>query len=134
MYVTVPKGIDENEIILLKDKGNVMNEQCKGDIKVFIKIMNNTDIKRNGLDLIYNKTISLKEALCGFTFEIKFINGKVYTLNNTSGNIICPEYRKIIPNMGLSRENHTGNLIVIFHVEFPEKLTNEQIKILNEIM
>jgi DnaJ-class molecular chaperone len=36
--------------------------------------------------------------------------------------------------MGLTRENHTGNLIVIFHVEFPEKLTNEQIKKLNEIM
>jgi DnaJ family protein B protein 4 len=116
LYVTIPKGIDENEIILLKDKGNIMNEQSKGDVKIFIKIMNNTNIKRNGLDLIYDKKISLKEALCGFTFEIKFINGKIYTLNNSSGNIISPEYKKIIPNMGLTRENHTGNLIVIFHV------------------
>jgi DnaJ homolog subfamily B member 4 len=134
LYVTIPKGIDENEIILLKDKGNVLNEQCKGDVKIFIKIINNTDIKRNGLDLIYDKKISLKEALCGFTFEIKFINGKIYTLNNNSGNIITPEYRKIVPNMGLTRENHTGNLIVVFHVEFPEKLTSEQIKNLNEIL
>jgi DnaJ-class molecular chaperone len=86
------------------------------------------------LDLIYDKKISLKEALCGFTFEIKFINGKIYTLNNNSGNIITPEYRKIVPNMGLTRENHTGNLIVVFHVEFPEKLTSEQIKNLNEIL
>lgn len=134
LYVTIPKGIDENEIILLKDKGNVINDQYKGDVKIFIKIINNTDIKRNGLDLLYEKNISLKEALCGFTFEIKFINGKIYTLNNNSGNIISPEYRKIIPNMGLTRENHTGNLIVIFHVEFPEKLTIEQIKNLNDIL
>ena len=127
LYVSIPKGIDENEIIMLKDKGNVVNEQCKGDIKIFIKIINNTEIKRNGLDLIYEKNISLKEALCGFTFEIKFINGKIYTLNNNSGNIITPEYRKIVPNMGLTREGHNGNLIVVFHIEFPEKLTNEQI-------
>ena len=133
LYVSIPKGIDENEIILLKDKGNIVGEQCKGDVKVFIKITNNTDIKRNGLDLLYEKHISLKEALCGFTFEIKFINGKIYTLNNNSGNIIIPEYRKIIPNMGLTREGHTGNLIVIFHIEFPEKLTNEQIKKLTDV-
>jgi len=134
LYVPIPKGIDDNEIIVLKDKGNVVNESLKGDVKIFIKIINNTEIKRHGLDLIYEKNISLKDALCGFTFEIKFINGKIYTLNNTSGNIICPEYKKIIPNMGLSRESYTGNLIIIFHVEFPEKLTNDQIKRLNDIL
>jgi DnaJ-class molecular chaperone len=134
LYVTIPKGIDDNEIIVLKDKGNIVNENCKGDVKIFIKIINNTEIKRHGLDLIYEKNISLKDALCGFTFEIKFINGKVYTLNNASGNIISPEYKKIIPNMGLTRESYTGNLIIIFHIEFPEKLTIEQIKKLNEVL
>jgi DnaJ-class molecular chaperone len=68
------------------------------------------------------------------TFEIKFINGKIYTLNNNSGNIIIPEYRKIIPNMWLTREGHTGNLIVAFHIEFPEKLTNEQMKKLSDVL
>ena len=134
LYVPIPKGVDENEIIILKDKGNVVNETCKGDVKIFIKVSNNTELKRTGIDLIYEKNISLKEALCGFTFEIKFINGKIYTLNNNSGNIITPEYKKIIPNMGLTREGHTGNLIVIFHIEFPEKLTNEQIKNVSEIL
>jgi DnaJ-class molecular chaperone len=134
LYVIIPKGIDENEIILLKDKGNIVNDQCKGDVKIFIKITNTTDIKRNGLDLLYEKNISLKEALCGFSFEIKFINGKIYTLNNNTGNIISPEYKKVIPNMGLTREGHTGNLIVLFHIEFPEKLTSEQMKNLNDIL
>jgi DnaJ-class molecular chaperone len=134
LYVSIPKGIDDNEIILLKDKGNSLNENLKGDVKIFIKIVNNTEIKRSGIDLIYEKKITLKEALCGFTFEIKFINGKIYTLNNNSGNIITPDYKKIIPNMGLTRESHTGNLIVIFHIEFPEKLTKDQITNLSEIL
>ena len=58
----------------------------------------------------------------------------MYTLNNNSGNIITPEYRKIVPNMGLTREGHTGNLIVIFHIEFPEKLTTEQMKKLADVL
>lgn len=125
IYVTVPKGIDEGEIIVLRDKGNVISEDCKGDIKMFIKIQNETEFKRSGLDLIYEKTISVKEALCGFTFELKYITGKVYTINNNSGNIISHGYRKIIPNMGLVRDNHNGHLIIVFNVKFPDKLTEE---------
>jgi DnaJ-class molecular chaperone len=58
----------------------------------------------------------------------------MYTLNNTNGNIIIPGYKKIIPNMGLTRENNTGNLIVIFHIEFPEKLTVKQMDELKIIL
>lgn len=134
IYVNIPKGVDDNEIIILRDKGNIINEQCKGDIKLFIKIHNDSQFKRSGLDLILEKTISLKEALCGFSFEIKYIDGKSYTLNNNSGNIIPPEYRKVIQKMGLTRDEHTGNMIVIFHVEFPEKLTESQIVKLKEIL
>lgn len=134
IYINIPKGIDDNEIILLKDKGNVMNEEIKGDIKIVIKIENNTEFERKGIDLIINKTISLKDSLCGFTFELKYINGKSYTLNNSSGSIIPPEYIKVIPNLGLTRDGHTGNLLIHFHVDFPEKLTEEQIQKLKEIL
>ena len=134
VYVTVPKGVDDNEIIILREKGNILTDEIKGDLKLFIKVENTTQFERKGLDLIIKKQISLKDALCGFSFELKYVNGKVYTLNNNSGSIIPPEYVKIIPNMGLTREGHTGNLLIHFQVEFPEKLTNEQIKTLKEIL
>jgi DnaJ-class molecular chaperone len=134
IYVTIPKGSDDNEIILLKERGNVINDNNKGDIKIIIKVENNTSFKRSGLDLILERNITLKEALCGFSFEIKYLNGKSYTLNNTSGNIISPEYKKIIPKMGLTRDDHTGNLIIIFHISFPEKLSEEQIKKLSDVL
>jgi DnaJ-class molecular chaperone len=134
IYVDIPKGIDDNEIILLRDKGNVQSENSKGDIKIFIKIHNNTTFERRGLDLIMNKNITLKESLCGFSFELNYVNGKTYTLNNSSGNIIPPEYIKVIPNMGLTRDGHTGNLLVHFHVNFPEKLSEEKMNALREIL
>lgn len=133
VYVTVPKGIDDGEIILLKDKGNILSETNKSDIKIFIKIENTTDFKRNGLDLILNKTITVKEALCGFSFELKYITGKVYTITNTSGNIISHGYQKIIPNMGLTRDGHTGHLLIVFDVKFPEKLSEEVLTALKPI-
>jgi DnaJ-class molecular chaperone len=133
MYVTIPKGIDDGEIIILREKGNISREDYKGDVKLFIKILNDTEFKRSGLDLIFEKSISIKEALCGFSFELKYVTGKTYTINNHSGNIISNGYKKIIPNMGFSREQHTGNLIIIFNVKFPEKLTPETIELLKNI-
>jgi len=133
IYVTIPKGIDDGELILLKDKGNVLNETCKGDIKIFVKIENDSMFKRVGLDLVLEKSINLKDALCGFSFEITYINGKSYTLNNNAGNIIPHGFRKIIPNMGLERENHKGNMIIEFNVQFPEKLSESVIASLKKI-
>jgi DnaJ-class molecular chaperone len=134
IYVTVPQGIDDGEIIVLRDKGNIINENQKGDVKIFIKIINDTLFKRLGLDLIYEKKITLKESLCGFSFEIKYLNGKSYTLNNNKGNIIPPNYKKVYPNMGLTRENHKGNMIIHFYIEFPETLTLEQIENLSNCL
>lgn len=134
IYVTIPKGIDDNEIIIIHDKGNVINEQNKGDIKLFIKVDNTTDFKRNGLDLILERKVSLKEALCGFMFELKHINGKSYTINNNPGSIVTPAYFKTIPNMGLTRDGHTGNLVITFDVVFPETLDLETITKLKEIL
>ena len=134
VYVTIPKGIDDNEIMILRDKGNATSEHCKGDIKLFIKVENTTDFKRNGLDLILEKKISLKEALCGFNFELKYINGKSYTINNNPGSIVTPSYFKAIPNMGLTREGHTGNLVITFEVLFPETLELDIINKLKAIL
>jgi DnaJ-class molecular chaperone len=72
--------------------------------------------------------------LCGFTFEISYLNGKSYTLNNNKGNIVPPEYKKIYQEMGLKRGEHKGNMIINFHVTFPEKLTEEQIEKLSKIL
>ena len=133
IYVTVPKGVDDGEMILLKDKGNIINENCKGDIKIFVKIENDSIFKRVGLDLILEKKITLKEALCGFSFELTYINGKSYTLNNNAGNIIPHGFRKIIPNMGLERDQHKGGMIIEFNVQFPEKLSEPIITALKSI-
>jgi len=133
IYIDIPKGIDDGEMIVLQNQGNVVDENCKGDVKIYIKVNNNSIFERRGLDLYLEKQISLKESLCGFSFELKYLNDKVYTINNQIGNIIPPDYKKVISGMGLSRENAKGNLIINFKVIFPASLTQEQIEKLNEL-
>jgi DnaJ family protein A protein 2 len=134
LYVVIPKGIDNGEVITIANKGNVVNDSNKSDVKISIVVENNTDFIREGLDLHYFKKISLKDALCGFSFCLEYINGKTYTLNNNEGSIIVPGYKKLIPHLGLTRENQTGNLIITFEVEFPKEYSSEVIQKLKEIL
>ena len=69
LYLNIPQGIDSNEQMIIQEKGHILNG-IKGEIKISFQIENNTDFKRNGIDLFYSKKISLKESLCGFSFEI----------------------------------------------------------------
>ena len=134
VYVKINKGIDSGEIIMIKEKGNMINERLKGDIKLFVKVENKTNMKRDGLNLKYKKEITLKQSLTGFKFDLKHINGKTYTINNEGGNIIPSNYVKEISNLGMTRESTTGKLVIEFNVIFPEKLSEDQINKLREIL
>lgn len=133
IYINIPKGSDNNEIIFIRDKGNIISENNKGDIKLFLKVVNNTNFERNGLDLIYKKKISLKEALCGFSFEIKYFNDRKFNIKNEN-NIIKQGYNKLVQGLGLTRGEQTGNLIIVFEIEFPDILSKEQTDKLREIL
>ena len=140
VYVDVKPGVDDNEIITLGGKGNILSDNNRGDVKLFIKIENGTDFKRNGLDLVYIKEITLKEALVGFTFDIKHVSGKTYTINNGEGKVITPNFAKTISNMGMRRVRPhpaspiVGNLIIAFKIKYPTSLTTEQQEKLKEIL
>jgi DnaJ family protein B protein 4 len=134
IYVDIPKGIDNNEFIIIENKGNI-SDDFKGDVKVIIIIKHNeSNYERDGLDLIYNHEITLKEALCGFDFKLTHISGKIINFNNSEGNIIYPSYKKIIQNLGFVRNEHKGNLIINFKIKFPNSLSKNQVKNLNNIL
>ena len=134
IYVPLPKGIDTNEILIMKNKGNKLSENNCSDLKLIINIINDTEFVRDGLNLIIRKTLSLKDALCGFNFNIVHLNGNTYNINNNGKFIVKPNFVKELNNLGFSRNRHTGKLIIIFDVTFPDKYSHEQIKKLKEII
>lgn len=135
LYVTIPKGVDTNEIIVFRGKGHIVGDNPGGDVKVFISVIDHNVFKRSGLNIIYTSDITLKDALCGVNFEFTHLSGKQYKINNSSGkNVIHPGYRKVVPGLGLEREGHTGDLFIEFNVVFPERLNQEQIAVLSKTL
>jgi DnaJ-class molecular chaperone len=134
LNVPIPKGIHEKDGILIEGEGNSIND-LKGDIKLSFKIEEHPIFKRREGDLIYKKKISLKEALCGFSFELQHLNGKMLFLNNKSNRtIITPDTKKTIPNLGIEYEGKTGNLIIEFNIDFPINLSEEQMNVISSAL
>ncbi len=136
IYVKIEPGLDEDEIIVLPNRGHCRrfnNSLVKGDIKVRIRIKNESPFVRHGLDLIFEKTITLKESLCGFSFELEHLNGKKYIMQNIHGCVTAHGFRKCYPGFGLARNSHVGELWIQFSVQFPEKMTDTQIAELSAI-
>jgi len=140
IYIDIKAGIDNGEIMLLTNRGNILNDNNKGDVKIFTKIINNTPFTRDGLDLLFTKEISLKEALVGFSFDFKHLSGKTYTINNKVGKVVTPDFIKEIPNMGMRRTRPhpaspmVGNLIICFKIIYPTTITEEKQKKSIEIL
>jgi len=131
----IPQGIEENEVMILRDHGHVLNDDIKGDLKITFEIKTSGIFKRHGMDLIYHKELSLKESLCGFSFEISHINGKVLNMNNLSNSaIIKPNYKKVVPGLGMIKNGQTGNLIIEMSISFPDSLTKEQMDQIRDIL
>jgi len=134
LYINIPKGIDNNEIIIIKNKGNIINESNIGDVKIIIHIINETKFKREGLNLFYYHSITLKEALCGLTFKLESISGEKLTFENSKTNIITPNKTIKVKNKGMQREHFCGDLIVQFNIVFPEKLSVDKIDVLEKLL
>ena len=131
-YINIFKGLDNNEIIILKDKGNIYPNYIT-DLRVKITIKNDLNFKRRGLDLVYYKDISFKESITGFNFNLNHINGKSYKINNVN-EIFYNGAEKIFKNLGFERENFKGDLIIKFNVDYPKTLEIETIEKLKTIL
>ena len=129
LYIRIPPGIRNGNVIILKGKGNSIHNRLFGDVMVNIVVKNNTEFIRDELDLILKKKITFKESLVGFKFDIKHISGKKYCINNFDGKVIKDGYMKIVPKLGFFTEARgvktEGNLLVVFSVEYPDKLEKE---------
>ena len=134
IYLDIPKGVDDNEIITVVNKGNRISNTNRGNIEVKVNVKKHEIFDRNGIDLIFKKSITLKESFCGFSFDLEYIDGRVFKINNEIGNIIPVGFQKIIPKMGMRRDDDVGNLIILFDIVYPNEFTASQIEELSKIL
>jgi DnaJ-class molecular chaperone len=124
-----PQGVGDKDIIVLEGFGD--STDGKGDVKVIIQVKPDPVFSVYGLDLVFQKHLTLKEALCGFSFSQLHPCGKTVVIENiTMPSVIYPGYRRTMVGMGMIREGIAGNMVVEFIVDFPQRLCSEQIRAL----
>ena len=59
---------------------------------------------------------------------------KLFTEYSLYSLFITHKYNKTIHHLGMIRDEHIGNLIIVFNIIYPERLSSEQIRKLKEIL
>jgi len=125
VYASVPPGIDHDEILVIPSRGHVSLDRRTGDVRIRIKVNNDTPFERRGLDLIIRQDITLLQALTGVDFRVRHVSNKTCRLR-TNEEIVTPGVERRIPGWGMRRGDMTGNMIVRFNIVFPQTLSTEQ--------
>jgi len=129
LEVHVEKGMKHNEKITFREMGDETPNMETGDVNFIVQEKEHELFKRKGADLLVVKELSLNQALCGFKFLVKQLDGRQLCIESKVGEVIKPEsdgtnpFVKIVPDEGMpSRGNPfvKGNLYVLFRVKFPE--------------
>ena len=114
---TVDGRVNNGDIIKTKSKNY-------NDVEIYIKLLHHEDFKKNDINITYEKSITLEDALCGFSFTFKYLDNQEYTINNNI-KVVNPGFIKVLKNMGLYSSGRKGSLSITFDVVFPEIIKEE---------
>lgn len=81
--------------------------------------------------------ITLTEALCGTSFYVQHLDGRVLEVVTHQGEVIKPDSWKCINEEGMpvhGRPYEKGNLYIRFSVKFPESLSSEEVQQLRQVL
>jgi len=132
--ITIPAGIEHGQVIKLKGYGAPgVNGGTAGDLYLTFNIAPHPIFKRTGNDLSATIPIDLYTAVLGGETTIDTLKGKVKlkvspeTQNGTKIRLKgkgVPVYKK---------EGETGDLYITYEVKLPNKLTDQEKKLFEEL-
>lgn len=122
--ISVPPGIDTGMQIKYNGMGDTLNPRLPpGDLIVVVRVLNHSIWKREGNNLIYEKTISIWDALLGSSLTLVTIDGRTITISIPAGT--QPDSVLSCKGEGMPhvRSNAKGNLLVRIKVSIPKNLS-----------
>lgn len=118
-------NIREGERIVLEGEADQVPDQEPGDIVFHLDVQEHKTFKRAGTDLLAELTVTLAEALCGFSrVVLTHLDGRGIELTypRKEGDVLKPGQVLKIPGEGMphKRSNNKGDLYLVVNVEFPD--------------
>ncbi|XP_050207650.1 uncharacterized protein LOC126657068 [Mercurialis annua] len=127
LTIDIKPGWKKGTKITFQGMGNERPGTSPADITFVIAEKRHPLFRREGDDLEIAVEIPLVKALTGCDISIPLLGGETTTL--MIDDIIYPGFEKIIKGQGMPKSKELGkrgNLKVVFLVEFPKELTEEQ--------
>jgi DnaJ family protein B protein 11 len=127
LTVHVEPGMAEGHVIAFFEEGEPMIDGEPGDLKFRVRSAPHAVFTRTGDDLAMNATITLAEALVGFSRTVKHLDGRKVVLSSTA--VTRPGDVAVVAGEGMPKFNapgQKGDLFVTYTVDFPAALTDEQ--------
>jgi DnaJ-class molecular chaperone len=135
IMINVPPAIPNGHKVGIPGRGNVIPNSGgrRGTLHLEISVEEHPQFRREGdADLVVEHRVSLKNALCGFAFDLVHLNGRSYKFNCKPCSITgSMNETKVLPGLGYT-EN--GALKIRFSIELPTSLTDEQVAALSAIL
>jgi molecular chaperone DnaJ len=129
--VTVPEGTDTGTKIRLRGQGGHGSKSGPpGDLFINFVVQPDRFYKREGLDLIATVPINIAQATLGSKVNVKTPDGKKVSLKIPPGTASGKRFR--VRTQGVKKGGERGDLIVEVEIVVPEKLTEEQEKMMRE--
>lgn len=126
LNIDIKPGWKAGTRITFPREGDQDGNKIPADIVFILRDKSHQYLKREGSDLRYTATITLRQALCGCAIEIPKLFGGKQTLD-LSNEIIKPTTIKRLSSCGLpypKEPNRKGDLLVTFDIQFPDRLSN----------
>lgn len=121
--VHIDKGMRDNQKIFFRGEGDQQPDVEPGDVVIILQQKPHERFHRNGDDLDVKHTISLTEALCGFSFVLHHLDGRDILIKQPAGEVVKPGDLKAVMGEGMPHYKNPfekGNLYVTFDIKFPE--------------
>ncbi|ESN90299.1 hypothetical protein HELRODRAFT_185206 [Helobdella robusta] len=129
LEVHIDKGMKDGQKIMFRGEGDQSPGVEPGDIIVVLQQKEHEFFVRQGINLICQHTIGITEALCGFSFTIKHLDGRDLVISNPAGDVISPGNMRRVLSEGMPLHKNPferGDLIVKFNIEFPSNKFNTE--------
>lgn len=123
LEVHIDKGMKENQKIFFRGEGDQQPDVEPGDVVIILQQKHHEKFQRSGDDLYINHTITLTEALCGFSFVVHHLDGRDLLIKHNPGQVMKPQDVKKVTGEGMPQYKNPfekGDLYVTFEIRFPE--------------
>lgn len=123
LEVHVDKGMKHGQRITFTGEADQAPGVEPGDIVLLLQEKEHEVFQREGNDLHMTYKIGLVEALCGFQFTFKHLDGRQIVVKYPPGKVIEPGCVRVVRGEGMPQYRNPfekGDLYIKFDVQFPE--------------